>query len=209
MKRYALALLFLALAVTMPAFARSHKNTCDTPMGTCENVNATKSVSFTMFDSTGKNLGEPSWVNKWEEKNARKHPMIMFSDGAQKHYDVVITRGSSQLQGLEVVYVTTTTPVSGNGTIVTTNGGVWTYSYTGTVTTTSPTVAPYTITNNFLCATAYDDSGKYISQRCHMYSFEQGGAPGESLGYNTVGALAAINARGRMLKAIVKDIEQQ
>ena len=208
MKRY-VALLFLALAATVPTFASWHKNTCDTPMGTCENVNATKSVSFAAFDSTGKNLGEPSWVNKWEEKNAPKHPTIMFSGGTQKHYDVVITLGTSQLRGLEVAYVTTTTPVSGGGTIVTTNGGVWTYSYTGTVTTTSPTVAPYTVTNDFLCATAYDDSGKYISQRCHVYSFEQGGTTGESAGYNTVGLLAAVNARGRMLKAIVKDIERQ
>ena len=106
---------------------------------------------------------------------------------------------------------TSTSPVSGNGTVTDNYGSTWNYSYNGEITTTTTTTAqenvPYTIESNTVYATAYDEHGQVISQHWHVYSTKQGGDTANSIGYNLGSALASINARGRLVNAVVKDVE--
>ncbi len=55
--------------------------------------------------------------------------------------------------------------------------------------------------------TAYDEHGVIVSQHWHVYSTQQGGDLYAGLGHNLGNALAAINSIGRLVNAVVEDIE--
>ena len=85
---------------------------------------------------------------------------------------------------------TSTTPVSGNGTVTDNYGGMWNYTYDGTVTTTTTTTTtthddlPYTDTSNTLYLRSYDQNGRVISERWRTITTRQGGDGANTLGYN-------------------------
>lgn len=181
-----------------------------------------KVVSFALADASGVRpfMGTGNWIGKWVQKNAKKYQDICFSQTAlprRANYLVVLSQSAGYLTGIDPVLRTntsvSTSPVSGSGTITDSYGGTWNYSYTGTETTTTTTTTeenlPYTISTNTIYANAYGASGAIISQRYHVFSTRSGGDPSSTAGYNLGSALAAINARGRLLSAVVKDVAEQ
>ena len=175
-------------------------------------------ISFAIAEDGGRvHPGTPGWVRNWVRKNARKYPGVEFGGTPTKearNYVIVFSSSANALSGFDPVVrtdtSTSTTPVSGSGTVTDNYGSTWNYTYDGEVTTTTTTTTqedvPYTIETNTLYATAYDAQGTMVSQHWHVYSTKQGGDGANSLGYNLGNALFAINARGRLLKAVVKDV---
>lgn len=182
----------------------------------------TRVISFALADGSGVHpfMGTGGWIGKWVKKNAKKFPDVCFSQTPierRSNYLVVLSQSAGYLTGFDPVVKTNTTtstdPVSGMGTVRDNYGGTWDYTYSGTATTTTTTTTnenvPYTITSNTVYAYAYGDGGVIVSQRYHVFSSRSGGDPSSTAGYNLGSALAAINARGRLLNSVVKDIEEQ
>jgi hypothetical protein len=185
-------------------------------------VTCSQTVSFAVInDGTVRplvNLDSPksSWVANWVKKNSKKFPNVCFGEpitGLQ-NYTIVFSNTLSSFSGFQAVtrtnVDTSTTPVSGSGTVTDYRGGCWYYTYNGTVTTTTTTTTvsneAYEINSSYLYATAYNSFGGIISQRYHLYSTQSGGDGSYSLGYNLGNAFAAINARGRLVNSVVHDI---
>jgi hypothetical protein len=181
-----------------------------------------KVVSFALADATGVHpfMGTGNWIGKWVAKNAKKHPDICFSQNplpGQTNYLVVLSQSAGYFTGFDPVVrtntSTSTSPVSGTGTVTSNYGGMWNYSYNGTETTTTTTTTtenvPYTVTSNTIYAYAYRSDGANISRRYHVYTTRSGGDAYNTAGYNLGNALAAISARGRLIGAVVKDVETQ
>jgi hypothetical protein len=178
-----------------------------------------KGVAFAVADSSGVHPGMPGWTQNWIRKNMKKYPGISFQQGrlvqGAQNYLIVLSASANAVSGFDPVVRTDTstniTPVSGSGTVTDNYGSRWNYTYDGQVTTTTTTTThenvPYTIESNTLYATVYDENGTMISQRWHVYSTKQGGDAANSFGYNLGNALSAINAKGRLVNAVVKDIE--
>lgn len=174
-----------------------------------------KTISFAVATPNGVRSYSPGWVDSWLKKNAKKYPNVCFAqNGGQNAYVVILSTSHDSFAGLQVVRVTTTTPFSGggegDGTVTDNYGDRWrftyTYTYSGTVTTSENVAAPYEIDSRTLYATAYDSRGNIVAESSHVYSSQTGGDPYSSLGYNLGGALAAINARGRMLTGVVTTV---
>jgi hypothetical protein len=132
-----------------------------------------------------------------------------------ENYLIVLSQSASYFHGFEPVVrtdtTTSTTPVSGSGTVTNNYGETWNYTYAGTATTATTTTTqanvPYTINSNTIYANAYDDRGALVSHRNHIYSKKSGGDPVDSADYNVENELRAINARGRLIHSVVMDIE--
>ncbi len=182
----------------------------------------TKVVSFALADASGVHpfMGTGGWIGKWVQKNAKKFPDICFSQSplqGRANFLVVLSQSAGYFTGFDPVVRTdsntTTTPVSGSGMVTSNYGGMWNYTYNGTVTTTTTTTTqenvPYTINSNTVYAYAYTQGGAIVSRRYHVYSTKSGGDAANSAGYNIGSALAAINARGRLLTSVMKDIQGQ
>jgi hypothetical protein len=174
-------------------------------------------IAFGIADRNGVHPGVMGWTRNWINKNAKNFPMVAFqgcSAEGLRNYLIVFSSSENVLTGFDPVLKsntsTSTSPMSGTGSISDMYGSTWNYRYDGTVTTTTTTTTqenvPYTIQSNTLYATAYDEHGIIISQRWHTFSSKQGGDAANSLGYNLGSVLAAMNARGRLLNAVVKDI---
>ena len=174
-------------------------------------------IAFGIADRGGVHPGVMGWTRNWINKNEKNFPTVAFQGcpvESLRNYLIVFSSSKSVLNGFDPVLrsstSTSTSPVSGTGTISNMYGSTWNYTYSGTVTTTTTTTTqenvPYTIQSNTLYATAYDEHGVIVSQRWHIFSSKQGGDAANSLGYNLGSALAAMNARGHLLNAVVKDI---
>lgn len=174
-------------------------------------------IGFAIAGRDGVHPGVMGWTRNWINKNAKNYPNVAFqacSAKSLRNYLIVFSSSASVLNGFEPVLGSNTStsisPVSGTGTVSNMYGSTWFYTYSGTVTTTTTTTTqenvPYTIQSNTMYATAYDEHGYIISQRWHTFSSKQGGDGANTLGYNLGSALAAINARGHLLNAVVKDI---
>lgn len=182
----------------------------------------TKAVSFALADASGIHpfMGTGNWIGKWVQKNAKKYPDICFSQSpiqGRTNYLIVLSQSAGYLTGFDPIVrtntSTSTSPVSGTGTVTDNYGGMWNYSYNGTATTTTTTTTnenvPYTIRSNTIYAYAYGDGGAIVSRRYHVFSSKSGGDASSTAGYNLGSALAAINARGRLLGAVMKDVGNQ
>lgn len=161
----------------------------------------------------------PEWATKWVHKNEKKYPDVRFQTSGEpiagaRNFVIAFSASSGEVQGFQPVThtdtSTSTSPVSGSGTVTDNYGETWNYTYNGTVTTTTTTTTheqvPYTRTSNTLYVTGFNEQGAMVAQRWHVYSTQSGGDAYNSLGYNLGNALAAINARGHLLKAIVGDV---
>lgn len=179
-----------------------------------------KTISFAVANrGGGVEYYVPSWVQKWVKKHAKKYPGVVFTQEkavGDNSFLVVFSDSASALSGFEPVThtstSTSTSPVSGSGTVTDYSGDQWNYTYDGTVTSTTTTQTTeneaYTIQSNTLYATAFDSRGSTVSKHWHIYSTKSGGDAYNSLGYNLGNALGAINARGRLLGDVAKDIEK-
>jgi hypothetical protein len=104
------------------------------------------------------------------------------------------------------------TPVSGSGTVTDNYGGMWNYTYDGTVTTTTTTTTtteenlPYRDTSNTLYLHAYSQNGSLVSERWRTVTTRQGGDAGNTLGYNLGAALVTIHFKEHLLRQAVEDV---
>jgi hypothetical protein len=102
-------------------------------------------------------------------------------DSRVANYLLVFSTSQSAFNGIypTVRTSTSTTPVSGSGTVTNNYGGMWNYTYDGAVTTTTTTTTPddlpYTDTSNTLYVRSYDQHGRQISERWRTITARQGG----------------------------------
>ena len=123
-----------------------------------------------------------------------------------ENYLIVLSTSADVLHGFDPVVKTNTTSVPVSGTVVGQGGTTWNFSGTADVTTTTTTESAFTIQSRTIYATAFDLRGIIVTQRWHTYSTKQGGDPANSFGHNLGNTLRSINARGRLIDSVVKDI---
>lgn len=176
--------------------------------GSCD-----KAIAFAVASNGNVSEFIPNWVRSWTQKNGKKTPGVCYSQRPLtgiRSYVIVFSQSRTAILGLQPFTTTSTnvSPISGNGTITNDYGQMWNFTYSGTeaTSTTSTVEVPYVVNNSYLYAVAYDGHGNIVSQHFHLYSAQSGGDPNYAAGYNLGGALFAINARGRLLNSVVRDI---
>ena len=204
-------LLLLTLAV-QPMLAK------DKMSADCE-----KNVSFAVAEGGQIVPRVPGFADKWISKNQKKYAGLCFSQAPNSraaNYLLVFSTSQSAFNGIYPVVRTSsntntnTTPVSGSGTVTDNYGGMWNYTYDGTVTTTTTTTTtthddlPYTDTSNTLYLRSYDQNGRVISERWRTITTRQGGDGANTLGYNLGAALGAIHMKQHLLKNVVEDVNK-
>jgi hypothetical protein len=178
-----------------------------------------KNISFAVAEAGQVVSRVPKFTDKWVEKNQSKYPTLCFSQvpsETAENYVIVFSTSRAVFNGIDPTLrtqtSTTTSPVSGSGTIVSNYGGVWNYTYSGTETTTTTTTAqvnlPYRDTSNYLYAYSYNQRGVLISGRWRAITTRQGGDGSSTLGYNLGSALGSIHMKERLLKSSVEDISK-
>src|SRR5579859_5850073 len=130
------ASIFLLNSLTANAFGQAQ--------GRCN-----KSISFATAYGGQLVSQLPDFADKWISANRQKYPGICFSQtptpGAQ-NYLLVFSTTLSSYSGIfptvKIYTSTSTSPVSGSGTVTSNYGEMWYYNYNGTVTTTTTTTTP-------------------------------------------------------------------
>lgn len=177
-----------------------------------------KNVSFAWAESGRVTPTVPAWVDKWVKKNGAKKTTLCFSQtpiANSRNYLLVLSNSRSAFYGVQPVartaVNTSTTPVSGNGTITNTEtGSTWLYNYSGTQTTTTTTTyteaVPYSQTTTTLYLNAYDQNGYLVAARSRSITTQQGGNGANSLGYNLGAMLGAIHMKTGLLTEVLKAV---
>jgi YD repeat-containing protein len=127
---------------------------------------------------------------------------------------VVFAKSQSAFRGIypsvRKSTATNVSPVDGQGVITDSYGGMWNYTYTGTVKTTTTTSSylslPYTDTTHTMYAYVYDQAGRLLSERRRMITTRQGGDGADTLGHNLGAALGAIHLKQGLLTDALKDV---
>jgi hypothetical protein len=182
-----------------------------------QSPSCTKNVSFGVFVNGQVVLAEPGWIADWLRKNSKKYSGACFLQSPMAgvaNFLMVLTTSSEILIGFDPVVrtntTTSTTPVSGNGTVRDSYGGFWTYTYNGTVTTMTTTTtqenAEYSLKSNTLYIYTFYENGALVGNRWQTLTTKQGGDPYNTLGNNHGTALAAINFKSRLLKNAMDDL---
>ena len=159
----------------------------------------------------------PDFAAKWIQSNQKNYPKVCFWQKPlpnKKNYVLIFANSQQAFTGVEPVLrrstTTSTTPLSGSGTVTDNYGATWNFTSSGTETTTSTTTTienlPYTLNTNTLYVNTYDQNGRVLSQRSKTVSQKIGGDPSSSLGYNLASALMAIHLRQHLLKEAVDDV---
>jgi len=150
---------------------------------------------------------------KWLDKFEKKYPNVCFlqydAHSGQQNYLIVLSSSASAFNGLQPVFHTsTTTPVSGSGTVTNNAGSTWDFTYQGTITTTTTTQTnvPYTDRTSEFYAYAYAADGTLVGTAERSASSRQGGDPYNALGYNLTTALLSVHLKEHLLESIVKKI---
>lgn len=177
-----------------------------------------KNVSFAWAELGHITPAVPAWVDKWIKKNGAKKTTLCFSQtpvANGRNYLLVLSNSRSTFYGVQPVartaINTSTTPVSGNGTITNTaTGSTWLYNYSGTQTITTTTTytetVPYNQTATTLYLNAYDQNGYLVAARSRSITTQQGGNGANSLGYNLGAMLGAIHRKTGLLTDVLKSV---
>ena len=176
-----------------------------------------RNISFAWAGQGTIILAMPSFAPKWIEKNQAKFPGICFSElpnSRAKNFLILFSTTRESLVGIEPVLrtytSTSTSPVSGVGTLTDSSGSQWRYTYYGTATAiTSTTVQenlPYTINSKTIYMSAYDELGIPVGTHWRTSSRKQGGDPNATLGYNIVAIIGTYHYEERLLNEMVKEI---
>jgi len=196
-------------APTALTFARSDQLICK------------KNISFAVAGGGQIVPRMPDFAQKWVAKNQKKYAGLCFSqvpDSRAANYLLVFSTSQSAFNGIYPTVRTNTststnmTPVSGSGTVTDNYGGMWNYTYDGTVTTTTTTTTtteenlPYRDTSNTLYLHAYSQNGSLVSERWRTVTTRQGGDAGNTLGYNLGAALVTIHFKEHLLRQAVEDV---
>jgi len=158
------------------------------------------------------------WAGTWVMKNMEKYPGVKFQmsgpASGENNYVIAFSFSSNALNGFQPVTHTdtssSTSNISGGGTVTDNYGNSWDYTMDGqadtTTTATTTTNEAYTRTYNGVYLTAYDAKGGIVGQERHVYSTQTGGNQGTAFGYDMGNAIGAIHAKDHLMEAILKDI---
>lgn len=161
----------------------------------------------------------PPEGQKFMAKNSQNYPRMCLLEDANNvvpgvpRYLLVYTYSESAFAGFQPVTrtSTTTTPVSGSGTVMNSYGGSWNFTYYGTVETTEMDTieAPYVIQSHSLYLNAYDENGALFSHHSFTVSSQSGGNGASALGYNGAQLIGLLwNNPSRLIKSVLKDVQQ-
>jgi hypothetical protein len=177
----------------------------------------TRNISFAVAENGEVSPRAPEFTQKWILKNQRNYPGLCFSQAPNPSAINFLLVFSTEQTFFNGIYPTVrtntqinTTPVSGNGTVTDNYGSTWSYTYNGTVTSTTVTTThenlPYTDTTRGMYLNAYSQQGNLVASGTREVTTREGGDAYNSLGYNLVTALSAIHIKERLLKEVVDAI---
>jgi hypothetical protein len=177
----------------------------------------TKNISIAVAENGQIVSLVPQFAAKWIKNNQKKYPGLCFSqipNPQSMNFVLVFSTSQSSFYGIfptvNTYTNTSTSPISGNGTVTSSYGSTWNFTYEGTATTTTTTMyhenLPYTDTDRTLYVNAYSQNGALISQRWRTTSTREGGDAYNTLGYNLGSALGAIHIKERLLRDAVDDV---
>ena len=103
--------------------------------------------------------------------------------------------------------------MSGSGTVTDSYGGMWFYTYNGTVTTTTTSTEnvdlPYIDTANTLYVSCYRQDGTPCGISWRTITSRSGGDPYNTLGYNLGSLLASIHMKQNLLRDAVNRVANE
>ncbi len=179
-----------------------------------------KNISFAWVSRSGEVVSEtPGFAEKWIAKNRSKHPALCFEQtpaSVLPNYLLVFSTSQKAFNGfhptVKTFTATNTSPISGNGTAIDNHGNMWSYTFDGSVTSTTTTTTqenvPYTDTSNILYLRSYNRYGKLISERWYTFVNRRGGDDTDTAVFNVVSGLRGIHFKQRLLGIVVEDIEK-
>jgi hypothetical protein len=189
---------------------------------TSQRFDCQRAIIFAVATKSGLVYRLPDVSSKWFEKTQKKYTNTCFSQygvhsgsaAGEKNYLVVLSTSKAAFNGLLPVYRTntssSTSPITGSGTITDNFGATWNYTYQGTMTTTTTTTTqtdvPYTDTTVGLYANAYSEKGALVGEAERATTRRQGGDAGNTLGYNLGAALGSMHIKEHLLESIVKQV---
>ena len=161
----------------------------------------------------------PPEGQKFMAKNSQNYPRMCLLEDANNvvpgvpRYLLVYAYSESAFAGFQPVTrtSTTTTPVSGSGTVMNSYGDAWNFTYYGTVETTEMDTieAPYVIQSHSLYLNAYDENGAIFSHHSFTVSSQSGGNGASALGYNGAQLIGLLwNNPSHLIKSVLKDVQQ-
>ena len=185
-----------------------------------DQLSCKKNISFAIARNGRIDPLIPEFAQKWISKNRKKYDGVCFSQtpSGASNYLLVFSTSQSAFNGIyptvrtSTSTSTNTTPVSGSGTVTDSYGGMWNYTYDGTVTTATTTTTttydnlPYTDTSNTIYLYSYNQRGGLISEHWRTITTRQDGDGFNTLGYNLGASLGAIHFKEHLLKNAVEDV---
>lgn len=160
----------------------------------------------------------PPEGQKFMAKNSQNYPRMCLLEDSNNvvpgvpRYLLVYAYSESAFAGFQPITrtSTTTTPVSGSGTVMNSYGSVWNFTFFGTVNTTEIDTmeAPYVIRSRSLYLNAYDVSGALVSRHSFTVSSQSGGNGASAIGYNGAQLIGLLwNNPSRLIKSVLKDVQ--
>ena len=156
---------------------------------------------------------------KFMAKNSQNYPrMCLLEDAANvlpgvPRYLLVYAYSENAFAGFQPVtrVTTTTTPVSGSGTVMSGYGDMWNFTYYGTVKTREiDTIeAPYVIQSHSLFLNAYNEGGNLVSHHSFSVSSQIGGNETSAAVYNGIELIALLwHNPSHLIKSVLKDVQK-
>jgi len=178
-----------------------------------------RNISFAVAEGGHVTSLVPDFAGKWVKKNQKKYPNTCFSQipiSQAENYVLVFARSASAFAGVyptvRTSTQTSTSPISGSGTVTDNYGGMWNYTYNGTATTTTTTTEhlnlPYTDTSSTLYVYSYDQRGTLRSRHSREVTTRSGGDAYNTLGYNLGTLLTSVHIKEHLLSDSVKELVQ-
>src|SRR5579863_4708504 len=178
----------------------------------CEQI-----ITVAGLTPSGLALYVPPEGERFMAKNASNYPRMCLVEQTNAtsfaptvpHYLLVWAYSEGAFVGFQPVRRTTTAPVSGTGTLRDFYGGVWNFTYTGTMMEIDTVEAPYVVQSRTLYLRAYDEKGNVVSQHSITTSSQTGGDASYTAGYNA-GAIISLlwNNPSNLVKNVLKDVQK-
>ena len=161
----------------------------------------------------------PPEGQKFMAKNSQNYPRMCLLEDATNfvpgvpRYLLVYAYSENAFAGFQPVTLvnTTTTPVSGSGTVRNAYGDAWNFNYYGTVETTEIDTmeAPYVIQSHSLYLNAYDENGNVVSRHSFNVSSQIGGNGASAIGYNGAQLISLLwNNPSHLIQSVLKDVQK-
>jgi hypothetical protein len=178
-----------------------------------------QTITVAGLTPNGLALYVPPEGQKFMAKNSQDYPRMCLLEDATNvfpgvpRYLLVYAYSETAFSGFQPItrINTTTTPVSGSGTVMNGYGGMWNFTYSGTVATTvmDTIEAPYVIRSRSLYLNAYDENGALVSRHSFTVSSQIGGNGASAIGYNGAQLIALLwNNPSHLIKSVLKDVQR-